>query len=242
MVPPMSDSNNDRSAARRKMIERVRALLAKNIASGCTEGEALAALEKARELMAAYEIAETDILPETEKAQIFSTGHADPYRVKWQLSHAVGKFTRCRPWRSYCDGVTFCGLESEVDFAAWLLNTLQQFVLREVQAYRAELVRENGRAPRIMSSSFVHGVTERISDRLLELVSTEPTGKGKDLMLSRNALIEAAMAAAGISNLRKVRTRTFVNLDAYGAGKSVGNAATFSRPLNSGGALRLRAG
>jgi hypothetical protein len=42
--------------ARKKMLKRVRALLAKTMARGCTEGEAMAALEKARELMAAKAI------------------------------------------------------------------------------------------------------------------------------------------------------------------------------------------
>ncbi len=42
--------------ARKKMLERVKAILAKTMDNGCTEGEAMAALAKARELMATYEI------------------------------------------------------------------------------------------------------------------------------------------------------------------------------------------
>src|ERR1700751_3003730 len=99
------------SDARKRMLERVRALLAKTIANGCTEGEAMAALGKARELMVTYELSESDLQPETEKAQICATGQVDPYKVKWYLAHAVGRFTRCRSWRSYTDGITFCGLD-----------------------------------------------------------------------------------------------------------------------------------
>jgi hypothetical protein len=230
----VTNTTND---ARRKMLERVKALLAKTMANGCTEGEAMAALGKARELMAAYEFSETDVLPETEKAQIFSTGQTDPYGIKWKLSHAVGKFTRCRSWRNNINGVTFCGLDSDVAFATWLLDTLQDFVLREVRCYRAELLWDGKRAPRIMSSSFVRGATGRIEDRLLELTPVEPIGKG--LVISRNALIDATMSAAGITLRTSRSSRTYINREAFDAGQAAGNAASFGRPVGTGAPLRL---
>jgi len=225
--------------ARRKMLERVKALLAKTIANGCTEGEAMAALGKARELMSVYELSESDLQPETEKAKILSTGRDDPYGIKWNLCYAVGKFARCKPWRCHVNGITFCGLDSDVAFATWLLDALQSFVLREIKSFRAELLRNGKRAPRIMSSSFMHGATGRIGERLLELTPAEPIGTG--LVLSRNALIDATMSAAGIE-LRKVRrSGGRVNPHAFDAGEAAGNAASFNRPVSAGGPLRLRA-
>ena len=52
--------------SRKKMLERVRAIIAKTIDNGCTESEAVAALAKAQELMAAYDIGEAE-LRQTEK-------------------------------------------------------------------------------------------------------------------------------------------------------------------------------
>ncbi len=49
------------SKTRKKMLELVRAIMSKTVANGCTEGEAMAALAKARELMAAYEISESEL-------------------------------------------------------------------------------------------------------------------------------------------------------------------------------------
>ena len=46
---------------RKKMLERVRAILAKTITAGCTEGEAFVALAKAYELMAVYDISEAEL-------------------------------------------------------------------------------------------------------------------------------------------------------------------------------------
>ena len=58
--------------SRKKMFERVRAILAKTIDAGCTESEAFAALAKAQELMAAYDISEAELglTEETEAAVI----------------------------------------------------------------------------------------------------------------------------------------------------------------------------
>ena len=58
--------------SRKKMLERVRAIVAKTIDNGCTESEAMAALAKAQELMAAYDISEAELgqTEETEAAVI----------------------------------------------------------------------------------------------------------------------------------------------------------------------------
>jgi Protein of unknown function (DUF2786) len=234
----MSSTDYTANHARRKMLERVKALLAKTIVNGCTEGEAMAALGKARELMEAYEFSESDLLPENEKAQILAAGQVDPYGIKRKLTYAVGKFTRCQSWQDSVEGVTFCGLDSDVAFATWLLGTLQDFVLREVRSFRAELLRDSKRAPRIMSSSFVHGATGRISDRLHELTPAEPVGTG--LVISRNALIDAAMSAAGITLKTTRSSRIYINREAFDAGQAAGNAASFSLPVDVGAApLRL---
>jgi hypothetical protein len=222
--------------ARKKMLERVKALLAKTMANGCTEGEAMTALEKARELMATYEMTESDLQPETEQAQIHATGKDDPYTIIWLRGPVVTKFTSCCGLSNQLNGITFCWLDSDVAFATWLLETLQQFVLREVQSFRAELRLDGKRAPRIMSSSFVHGATGRISDRLCELTPVEPVGTG--LVVSRNALIDAAMAAAGIT-LKTSRSRFYINEHAFAAGQATGNSASFSRPVETGAPLRL---
>jgi hypothetical protein len=220
---------------RKKMLERVKALLAKTITNGCTEGEAMAALEKARDLMAAHEINESDLAPETEEAQIHGTGYADPYKVKWNICNAVAKFTRCRSWRNSERGIEFCGLES---IATWLLDTLQSFVLREIENFLTERHGRGMACPRGVSASFMHGATYRITRRLIELTPAEPCGTG--LVVSRGALIDAAMAKAGI-RLRTSRSSWYyTNPAAYATGQAAGDAASFGRPVNTGGRPPLR--
>lgn len=233
--------------SRKKMLERVRAILSKTLANGCTEGEAMAAFAKAQELMATYDISEGDIAATAEQqegATVFKTATADPYDIKRWLCVAVGKFTRCKAWNGKNSGyaVGFAGLESDVVFANWLLDTLQEYVLRAMREHQAAR-RANGlHNPRRIGASFVMGACSRISERLRELAAKAapaPTGTANALTVSRNALIAQAMASAGI-NLRKGRTtRRALDHHAYGAGTNAGNAARFDRPVTSGGALRI---
>lgn len=46
---------------RKRLLDKIRGLLSKTIANGCTEAEALAALAKARAMMEAYEVTAEDL-------------------------------------------------------------------------------------------------------------------------------------------------------------------------------------
>lgn len=233
--------------SRKKMLERVRAILAKTMANGCTEGEAMAALAKAQELMAAYDISEAELGAPSEAqegATVFKTDSVDPYDIKRSLARAVGRFTRCKSWSGKAAGyaVGFAGLESDTVFANWLLDTLQAYVMRALKDHQAERRSQGLSNPRIIGASFVRGCSERIGQRLNELADKAmpaPGPAGTSLVVSRNALIAAAMKAAGI-NLHKSKRR-YVRTDgrAWNAGAAAGNGARFDRPVSSGGVLRI---
>lgn len=229
---------------RKKMLDRVKAILAKTMSNGCTEGEAMAALAKARELMAAYEISESELgQHETEGAMIHKYDQDDEFGVRKRLALAVGLFTRCRCWdgknRGY--GVTFCGLESDVIFATWLLDTLQQFVLRALKAHKAHRKATQQRNSRVISKSFVVGCTQRINQRLAALTPPAPLAMAKNaLVVSRNALITEAMAKDGIELTQPKPKTERVIVGAFNAGAAAGDQARFNRPVGAGGALLLR--
>ena len=232
--------------SRKKMLERVRAILAKNIANGCTESEAMAALVKAQELMSAYDISEAELglTQESESAVVHEDINADPYKIKASLVSAVARFTRCQGWRGGGYAYGFSGLESDVAFATWLLDMLAAFVLRELKAHQAQRRAQGMRCPRIVSSSFVMGCAARIGERLRELTPLAPVAAtGNALTVSRNALIDEAMKKAGIK-LRNTWSRgRRVHGASYGAGQAAGNAARFDMPVSAGGgALRLTGG
>jgi hypothetical protein len=229
--------------SRKKMLERVRAILSKTMENGCTEGEAMAALAKARELMATYEIDENEL--HVEKQQEGATIHrgniADPYDIKKGLCVPVARFTRCRGFdgsSSKTYGISFCGLESDVIFATWLLETLQRFVMRALREFQKQRAIKGIPNSNYTSASFVAGCTARIAQKLRELTPIEPVGTG--LVVSRQALIDAELARNGIM-LGKSRSRSR-DLDkrSFGAGQAAGNSARFDRPVGQGGQLKLK--
>jgi len=220
------------SDSRKKMLEKVKAILAKTMENGCTEGEAMAALAKARELMATYEIDEKELNAfDQEKATIFKTAVQDPYEIKYFLAKFVGKFTRCRAWAGKDKVVCFAGLESDVIFATWLLDTLQRFVMRALRDFQKQRILKNMTNSNYTSASFVRGCTVRISQKLKELCPAEVT---------ENALVTAELARNGIVLAKRRASGREAHMPSVKDGMAAGNHARFDRPVSQGGQLKLK--
>ena len=214
--------------ARKKMIERIKAMLN---SSGRTEAEMMAFLAKARELMATYDIEEGD-LATSEKAQMHKTAFADPYEIKRNLCVNVGKFTNCKAFRD-TDKTTviFAGKQGDILFATWLLDTLQRFVMRELRQHQKKLIIEKGinHSNNLTSASFVMGCTQRINEKLKELIPVT-WAKTQELIVKELNL-----------NLVKSRSgrRNISEKDAA-AGMEAGKRARFDRPVEAGGGKYLK--
>lgn len=219
------------SETRKKMLERVKAILAKTMANGCTEGEAMAALAKARELMATYEIDEKELQDLTEKAQIHKTAPSDPYDIKRNLCVNVGKFTSCKAFRDREEVINFAGKPSDIIFATWLLDTLQRFIMRELRQYQKKLITEKGinYSNNLTSASFVAGCAFRINEKLKELA---PVDWAKTQELIVKELNMSLTKSRG-------RGRQLSEKDAA-AGAKAGEYARFDRPVETGGVRRLK--
>src|ERR1700730_8571996 len=97
---------------REEMIEKIRALMAKTVDRGCTEPEALAALDKARAYMDAYEVTEDELRLSKEETAILRSepaGSRDAHNVKFYLATAIADFCNCKGWKGP-SGIVFCGL------------------------------------------------------------------------------------------------------------------------------------
>lgn len=217
------------SDSRKKMLERVRGILSKTMENGCTEGEAMAALAKARELMATYEIDEKELQDIAEKAQIHKTAPSDPYEIKRNLCVNVGKFTNCKAFRDREDVINFAGKEGDILFATWLLDTLQRFTMRALRQYQADRAQKHLGNSNWTSSSFVVGCAHRINEKLKELAPID-WAKTQDLIVKELNM-----------NLTKSR-RTGKEIDQNAArmGQKAGGSARFDRPVSAGGTLKLK--
>lgn len=236
---------------RQKLLDKIKALLSKTVDNGCTEAEAMSALSMAQAMMDAYEITEDEINQTKQESAIRAEmkDMRDPYNIRAYLIVCISKFTNTKTWRSeYCSRkfkYNFVGLQSDVDFAIWLTETLTMFVQRELKTY----IWSNGHTSlepsmkRRVINGFVHGCVARINQRLKELMEqgkVHKTDNGNALVVVKNELIERKMQELGL-RLRNSRSRrSNIEPNAYGAGKAAGNRASFGRPVGSGGQLWLR--
>jgi Protein of unknown function (DUF2786) len=234
---------------RENVLNKIRALLAKTLDNGCSEAEAMAALDKAQAMQDAYAVTEAELnLTKEEKAILRREppGTKDPHRIKWLLSTAVAKFCNCQCWRQRRNqggGLVFCGLPSDAQFATWLLDTLANFVQAELVNHLMESEPSN-EDRREAIRGFVLGCTERISQRLDELCkqsATSATSTAKALVVVKNAAIQARLDELGIHLRTSSDFCVAWDASSYAAGKAAGDRASFGRPVSGRNAtLRLK--
>lgn len=236
---------------RQKLLDKIKALLSKTVDNGCTEAEAMSALSMAQAMMDAHEITEDEVNETKQESAIRAEmkDMRDPHHIRSHLVVRISEFTNTKTWRSEYRSqkfkYNFVGLQSDVDFAIWLTETLTMFVQRELKNYiwSNDYTALEPSMKRRVINGFVHGCCNRINQRLKELTEqgkVHKTDNGNALVVVKNELIERKMQELGLQ-LRYPRSRsTRIEPNAYGAGKAAGDRASFGRPVGSGGQLRLR--
>jgi hypothetical protein len=234
------------------MLNTVHALLSKTRENGATEAEEMAAFDKARAMMDAYEITDEDLQLTKEEGAILrpeTDDLGDPHGIKWRLSHAIGEFCGVQIYRNNRNKETsagkfvFVGGRADCDFAEYLLcDHLCDFVQVEIMRHMLGCLAPP-RERRTIIRNFVDGITLRIGERLEALMvksAKARTPKGNELVVVRDQAIKDKLKAEGI-RLRDANCGSQGNFDAaaYGAGRAAGDRATFGRPVSSG-VLRIQ--
>ena len=237
----------EQKTSREKLIDKVKALLAKKTESGCTEEEALSSLAMARAWIDTYEIGDDELqLSREEKAILHEETEAnarDTHKIKWQLSHAVERYCNVRIYRdSSKAGLTFVGFRSDIDWATWLIDHLADFVHDKLFEFLLDCLAPEGKERKQEIRGFVFGCTGRISDRLIELCDqskTARTANCKALVVIKDQAIKDFLKAEGIC-LHSAGVSSSGSDGARAAGQSAGDRASFGRPVSgAGAALRL---
>jgi Protein of unknown function (DUF2786) len=195
------------TANREKIVGQVKALVSKTVDKGCTEAEALAALDKAQALIDAYEISKEELQLTKEEAAVLRSelpNSLDPHNIKFHLMEPVADFCGCQAWQTRKregKAVTFCGLPSEAHLATWLLDTLTAFVQAELANHLMDTLPPRGERRRVIKG-FVDGCCQRISDRLSDLhaqSTAAATSNRRELVVLQSAAIDAKNAASGLA-------------------------------------------
>jgi hypothetical protein len=235
---------------REGLLDKIRALLAKTTENGCTEAEMLAALAKARAMRDAYSVSDSEL--QLAKAEAAILRHEpedpnDPHNIKWRLVGSVATFCDCEVWSdvgSRHRSFTFCGMRADVEWAAWLLDYLTDFVAGELVLYLMTSFAPKSERREVIRG-FVMGAADQISQQLMKLAKppADQGSNGRALVAVKSAAIADKMRECGIT-LRSASAR-FSSYDAgaYGAGRQAGNGASFGRPVSGAvGAARIGRG
>lgn len=219
--------------ARRKLLDRIKALLAKTVANGCTEAEALSALSVARRIMAEHEVTAGDLAAGGEDVERDSRAAEDRDGIREQLVGGVAAFCQCRGWKEgTLDQLAFCGLAGDVIFAHWLLDTLAEFVRRALTDHLAATWRPGMPSVRRTEiKAFVAGCCVRLAERLHQLAQQYAGAEGE----AKHSLIKAKLRELGIQLKAERGSFEFLDAKAYDAGAARADDATFAKPINAGG-------
>lgn len=212
---------------RQKLLDKIRALMSKTVGNGCTEAEALSAINKAQEMMNEYEITVEDLeFTKQEKADIFRDESKNPHNIKNNLAVAIAQFCEVKVYREIerDNKLMFIGLRTDIEFAYWLLNKLAGFV-------HVELVKHLCQHPKTADvvKGFIDGCCARINQKLKQMRNT--SNNGHELIVIKNQLIQQKLdEIGGKFHTGKGIVHT-INAH-YHAGIIAGEKATFARPIS----------
>lgn len=220
------------------LVQRIRALRAKTVAQGCTEQEALAAAEKAAELLDRYGLS----LSELE----FRAQPCDGIGIQTNRRRfapidtcipTIAAFFDCRAWVEQAPGralrYVFFGLRGDVAAAQYLYDMVERAFLTETDAFRTgKLYARMGGERRSATNSFQIGLARGICDKLVRMQAERAASRhsvsGRDLVPVKAAMVEEELAKLGLDlHTREVKRGRRVLADAFTAGKAAGQRFEF---------------
>lgn len=224
---------------RQSILDKIKALMSKTVENGCTEHEALAALDKARAMIDAYEVTAEDLqLSREEKAAIHPARNSrDPHQIRRSLAMKIAAFCDCRCYVDRKGMLNFVGMTSDTQFAHWLLDNLTWFVQLNLSKYLTGNI-SNDEDRKLMINGFVGGCCNRINERLKELTKQPIQVNANALMVIKGQAISDVLRAAGINLGKGRRSSRNIDRDAFDAGRVVGDKASFGRPVEGQQAIK----
>jgi Protein of unknown function (DUF2786) len=234
---------------RESVIEKIKALLAKTVASGCTEPEMMAALDMAQALQDTYEVTAEELQLAKDEAAVLGDSMPDPndpHNIRWHLAWVVEKFCSCKAWAERLtkhQHIRFCGAPADVELAVWMLDHLTDFISDQLVRHLMTSIAPRKERRRVIKE-FIIGCVDRIGERVSDLSKQSEaarTSNGRELVVIKSAAIDAKLKELGL-HFRGGGSCGDVNEDsaAFTAGRAAGNSATFGRPMSgTAGVLRI---
>lgn len=191
-----------------KYIDKIRALMNKTTAAGCTPEEAEAAAAMAAKLMEQYHINNEQVVGKKDANKQGTVDIKYGYIQPWTTSlvAAVGKMTGCFVLTSQKHAYFF-GTETAVDAAVFMANNLQERVAKMAFEYWNKVKdtyspHDKSNTVRNYRLGLAHGIHRRLAQQ------RENTNK-EALLVVDNAVIKAQEFASTITAWRASRRSVF---------------------------------
>jgi hypothetical protein len=238
----MTDINKD------KLLATIKALFAKTVESGATEAEALAAVEKARELIEKYQV---DLGAEELKREGFVRKtinlRTSQFAFVRRILNAIEDFCEVKIWyQTFAEPcVTVLGLASDAEWAVWLIESLTMFALGGAiphVAVERKIAIAQGTPLTSVETKEVHrsyllGCADRISFRLRQMAqqrrtqAVKPGSYGALITIDKPDLIDAERKRLGIRIHAGSALTGGRDHGSFEAGNAHGEKASFGRPV-----------
>ena len=232
--------------AREGQLARIRALMQRTTANGCTEAEAEAAAATVDRLLAQYEINLDDVSVRSQEVTQFEV-EAMQHAVR-HSAMSIGAFCDCKVWTS-SPNIVFLGLEIDTEVAEYLVMLFMRAIDREAGqfvVFNAEYSLKDRLGKANMLTSYKIGMAVRLGERLQKLKSSRDfTAKtsGFDLVVAKDALVKQAFATLGIHLTRGGSGGSIRDPGAYNAGRAAADGVAISQGVGKNAATsagRLR--
>lgn len=228
---------------RDKLIKRIRALMEKTVENGCTEGEALAAAEKAASMLQEHNLTLSDLEVREQPFARAKSVHDDLVGERlWKVADAVAYMVGVRYWTSRAGVVpiqiTFFGFKHEVEIADYLLAICKRAMQQEHDRASAANALLSLPRRRRKIIPFLDGMADRLRDRIRDMKPKGTTGTA--IVPLHDSLIIAELDRLGIkTDQRKMAgSRDFEGT--YFDGMRAGDKVSLNRGVGTGSSMRLR--
>ena len=183
---------------------RIRALLAKTVANGCTEGEALAAAEKAFAMMCEHGLSHDELSIGRSKAPTLKSRRT-PLDDLWIT---VATVCRCQAVVQYGCGLdwVYIGPEPWPEVAVWLQGTLTGAHGRALEDFRKSAVYQRRRVARTRAAArrqFTVGFVDQVRLKLWEMARAQLGEIKRDLAIVERATKQELQDTRSLDHLGK---------------------------------------
>lgn len=237
--------NTDLEAVKAK----IASILAKTESNGASESEAEAAMYLARSLMKKHSLKMEDIANRSVHLHDFverrvTTGFRHP--IDRLCVRPIGLYTDTKGyWLNAIDpktkkrlkgrgGVHFFGYKVDVELAEYIYRVCRSEADALWDKYKVQLPVGARATVRV---AYMLGIADKLADRLLALLEEDVKATGTELIVLKNALVEAAFNESGptaVTNNRNIVVKDYQE-EAFFAGYDDGDKIHFNRELNKNG-------